>query len=179
MFAFLRRPDPYRTPLAMIGAKAGDRVLVDGDTDPSLAAAIALVTGLNGQTVVLGSPGARPRIEAAAAKAGALVDFMTDGPMVPAAQPPFDVVVWLIGPGHRPAGQSGERASELVPALRPGGRLIVIERDPPRRALGGRPKPDPEAIIGLLVTAGVRAARVLGAADGVTYYEARRPADSR
>src|SRR5687767_14292998 len=73
---FRQGPSPHQTALAMIGAKPGDRLIVAGADDPDLVAELALVTGLNGQTTVYDERNdARDLIEAAAAKAGALVEF--------------------------------------------------------------------------------------------------------
>jgi hypothetical protein len=41
-------PSPYHTAVAMVGARAGDRVLMIGADDADLAAHVALVTGLSG-----------------------------------------------------------------------------------------------------------------------------------
>src|SRR5688572_19245369 len=92
MFRLLRRPPPYQTALAMIGAKSGDRVLVTGGHDHGLAAAVALTTGLNGQTVALAPVEARAAVEAAANEAGALVEFATTVPHDSA----FDIGVWQV-----------------------------------------------------------------------------------
>ena len=74
---FRQGPSPHQTALAMIGAKAGHHVVIAGADDPDLAAALALVTGLNGQTLVVDERSdAEALVNAAAAKAGALMDFL-------------------------------------------------------------------------------------------------------
>ena len=52
MFGLKKSESSHATALAMVGAKAGQSVVVLGADGP-LAAAIGLVTGLNGRTVVV------------------------------------------------------------------------------------------------------------------------------
>src|SRR5580765_1725101 len=88
-------PPPHQTALAMIGAKAGQHVLIVGAADSGLAAAVAGVTGLNGRTLVIDPlPDAQRSIEAAAADAGTLVDFEQRSLSNLSAEPgAFDLVV--------------------------------------------------------------------------------------
>jgi tRNA A58 N-methylase Trm61 len=157
----------------MVGAKAGDRVLLTGAGDPALAAEIALITGLNGQTLVVGPAQRREAIEAAAREAGALVELADDIP--PAGAEPFDVAVW--------SGDLADLAIEprlvlrrLHDALRSGGRIIVA--DQPVRKGGWFTSHRPtsvDATLQLLTSSGWVAARCLATAGAMTYYEARRP----
>ena len=63
---------PHQTALAMVGAKAGSAVVIIGAEDPAFSAEVALVTGLNGRTlIVVAAADAEPRVEAAATNAGA------------------------------------------------------------------------------------------------------------
>jgi len=88
-------------PLAMIGAKAGDHVLVVGTRYPAVAAELARATGLNGQTLVVGPEADRAVIEAAAAEAGTLIDFQPQQAIaIGRADNPFDIVVSV-----RPLGE--------------------------------------------------------------------------
>ena len=48
---FRQSGSAYQTAMAMIGPKAGDRLLVAGQAEAGLAAELARVTGLNGQLV--------------------------------------------------------------------------------------------------------------------------------
>jgi ubiquinone/menaquinone biosynthesis C-methylase UbiE len=170
-----------QTELAMIGAKPGDRVLVIGAGDGRLAAALGLVTGLNGRTLVVDrAPGAQARVEAAARRAGALVDF--DGAAAPTlalGDATFDVVVLPHELSARPA-EVARLASEAARVVRPGGRVMVIEeteRTGFRRLLTrDAPKAIPtDEIRTLLSDAGLRAARVLAEVDGVAYVDAVKP----
>ena len=167
-------PPPHRTALAMIGARAGQRVLVVGAGDGTLAAAVALVTGLNGQTFVTDqSPGARVRVEAAASAAGALVEFVTAADGLPVDRGTFDVVVVQLEPG------GSTDLADCAPALRDGGRIVVIERAPAAGLLVAlrrqtRPASNGVAIRDALTALGLRAARVLAEADGAVFVEAIR-----
>lgn len=170
MFKLLRRPSPYQTALAMIGAKSGDRVLVTGGHDHGLAAAVALVTGLNGQTVALASPEASAAVEAAANKAGALVEFAAAMPHHAA----FDIGVWQVETAALAGSDAPAKAATLIASLRTAGRLIVMARSGGGTLFRKPEEPDDRAIIALLQGVGAKAVRALGSADAVTYYEARK-----
>jgi ubiquinone/menaquinone biosynthesis C-methylase UbiE len=172
-------PSPYKTALAMIGPKPGQQVVVLGTGDGGLAAAIALVTGLNGRTLVVDpAPDARKQLDTAAAKAGALVDF--DG--APLAMLPLDSDHFDIAVLQHALGNPADSAvlSEAARVVREGGRLLVIE-DAPRPGLlgflgrGKTPRADGGTVRDLLLTVGLRAARVLAESDGVMYVEAVKP----
>jgi SAM-dependent methyltransferase len=168
---------PYQTPLAMVGVKSGDEVVVVGAADADLAAQLALVTGLNGQTLVVDRPDERGRVDAAAARAGALVEF-SDGSAtsLPVEAASNDVVVIAVGLGRLTADERARGLNEAMRVLRPGGRTIVIEGiKPPREAAGtDRPAIDDGEVLALLAAAGGRAVRTLATAGGRTYYEARK-----
>ncbi len=171
---FRRGPSPHHTALAMVGAKAGDRVLIAGANDPGLAAEIALVTGLNGQTLVIGAPDIRPAVEAAAANAGALVEVAGEVPR--AGEEPFDVAVWIGDFASLAADQQRLVLRQLHDALRAGGRAIVADRPVTKGGLfsAARPSPTP-ATLALLASTGWVAVRSLASVGSVTYYEARKP----
>jgi ubiquinone/menaquinone biosynthesis C-methylase UbiE len=178
---FRKGLSPHHTALAMIGVKAGDRVIVVGATDPDLAAQVALVTGLNGSTTVIDDRAdARDRVEAAAREAGALVEFVpgTLGSL-PAEGNSADVVVLLARLGSIEAGGRTAPITEAARVLRPGGRIIVIEgarsgglfralqEKPPRLAA--------EEVLRLLEHSGMTARRQLADVEGVAFYEGRKP----
>lgn len=163
----------------MIGAKAGQQVLMAGAGDGQLAAAVAAVTGLNGRTLVAdAAAGARERVEAAAAEAGTLVDFeQADVSTGEIGGKDFDIVVLhrSLAPPTVPA-QLLRRAADLV---RTGGRVVVVEggTTPGRFGLGRHTIPPAlpgDAIRDLLASSGLRAARVLAESEGTIYVEASR-----
>jgi hypothetical protein len=174
---FQKGPSPFQTPLAMIGAKPGGRVLFVGAADPDLAAQIALVTGLNGVTFVADeAPGVEHLVNAAAGAAGALVEFGALPP-APDGNAAFDAAVIV-----RLASRDGQAQAAAVTLglahLRPAGRLLVLEG---ARRTGLLPAfqakvamlSEPQ-VLGLMRAAGAVAARPLGEADGVKYYECRK-----
>lgn len=172
------------TGFAMVGARAGDHVVVLGapaGADAALAAEIASTTGLNGRTLVIDvGPEARKRVESAAAKAGSLVEFeWAPVTMLPLDADLFDVAVisrQLVGLDGRNRIACCEEALRVV---KPRGRVIVIEgmRRPglfgllPSR-IPGLPADESQAA---LSAAGAMAVRVLADADGVLYLEGRKP----
>ena len=178
---FRSGPSPFQTALAMVGAKPGQLVLVVGAGSGQLAAEIALVTGLNGRTVVVSrEPEAERTVEAAAARAGALVEFeSSDIRTLAAADDTVDIVVvqrqFADGSVDGPA-----LAREAVRVLRPGGRVIAIEGAEPgtRPGFGRRPSApalDPATVQRHLAATGLKATRVLAEVEGTLYVEGVKP----
>jgi hypothetical protein len=173
---FFRRTPPYQLPLAMIGVKTGDVVLVCGTRRPGLIAEVARITGLNGRTLAVGPPETRDGVEAAAAEAGSLLEFESD------SQTAFrvtdvDLAVWDVELGMLDDASMALTARQLVGCLRPGGRLVILDGHADRRRKDGPPHPVSEpTVLALLAAAGTVANRALASADGITYYEGRRPA---
>lgn len=177
MKLFRAGPSPHQTALAMIGAKPGSTVLIVGASEPDLSAEVALVTGLNGRTIVAApTPDSQPQIELAAANAGALVEIETAPPTaLPAGDGTVDIAI-ITGLGKAAADREAI-AREATRTVRPGGRVIVIEG---KRTAGLRKMwsaaPSASAIaaddiIRMLVAAGLRGARLLASAEGVSYFE--------
>jgi len=175
---FHKGPSPFQTPLAMIGAKPGGRVLFIGAADPDLAAQIALLTGLNGVTFVADdTPGVEALVNAAAGAAGALVEFGAAPPAPDGHANAFDAAI-LVRLASRDDRAQRAAVVQGLAHLRSGGRLLVLEG---RRRTGlvpvFQPKvamlPEPQ-VLGLMQAAGAVATRALGEADGVKYYECRK-----
>jgi hypothetical protein len=170
---FRAGPSPHQTALAMIGAKPGSTVIIVGASEPELAAEVALVTGLNGRTIVaIPSPDSKPLIELAAANAGALVEIETAPPTtLPVGDGTVDIAV-ITGLGEETRDSI---AREAVRALRPGGRVIVIEGKKPAgfRKLwaAGATAAGGDEIVAMLAAAGLRGTRRLGDSEGVSYFE--------
>jgi ubiquinone/menaquinone biosynthesis C-methylase UbiE len=163
----------------MVGAKPAMNVLVVGEADPALAAEVALVTGLNGRTVVAAADErARSIVRTAADHAGALLDFetMTAG-RLPFDSDTFDIAVLPQALSRRPDAHAMTTA-EAARIVRSGGRVVVIEGE--RRSSGlalwrkATPHMSGDQIVSLLNAAGLIAVRVLGESEGVIYAEGRK-----
>jgi SAM-dependent methyltransferase len=172
------------TGFAMVGARAGDRVLflgASGTTEAALAAEVAKTTGLNGRTVVVDvGPEARTRVEVAAAKAGALIEFeWAPATMLPLNSGDFDIAVINRQLGRYEGRNRIAVCEEALRVVKARGRIVVIEglRRPGlfgllSRTEAGLHADDAKAA---LVSAGARAPRVLSEVDGVLYLEALSP----
>jgi SAM-dependent methyltransferase len=179
MGIFRQSGSPHHTGLAMIGARAGDSVLILGASDPDFCAEIAHVTGLNGRTLVADpSPEAAARLEDAGGRAGSLVEsLVTPLHRLPANLPPFDVAIVTGALAEVPEAERPGLVLSAVGALRPGGRLILV--DGQRRfgllaGLRGGIAPLPESDIRRLMdTTGSKAIRSLAIVDGIAYWEGR------
>lgn len=178
--ALFRRGGPFPSASSsMLGVKAGDRAIVLGASRPALAAAVGAVTGLNGQTTVVGrGANAKSALEQAAADAGALLEFVE----APATLVPLDANTWdvaILPEGLTPLGTDGPLVlAEAIRLVRPSGRVLLCE--PAGRGglfrLATRTQPaDPSALLSRLTNAGLRAARHLGDIDGTAYFEAAKP----
>lgn len=176
---FRKGPSPYQTSLAMVGVKTGDRVLLAGAPEPELAAQLARLTGLNGQTVAANQPApSRAAIESAAAAEGVLVEFADAPPeRLPADDGVVDIVVLAVQKTDASDAAWGRLLSEGFRSLRAGGRLLVIEGVRKSGLFGSSSSAPPPAdtVSPQLVAAGGRAARLLASAEGLTYYEAQKP----
>jgi len=164
-------------PLAMVGAKAGNRLLVVGARYPALAAQLARATGLNGQTVVVGKESDRAAVEAAAADAGTLIDFQPQevGAIAPHDNP-YDVAVAMRPLAGLSDADRTRFITDVFAAVRPGGRVIVIDGGSNPGLLWRVPAKaiDSPVMLKMLTAAGGLAVRTLGTIDHLTYHEARK-----
>ncbi len=169
---------PHHAAVSMIGARPGDTVLFCGASRPELAGGVGAISGLNGQTTVVDRrAGAGARVAAAAAAAGALVDF-EDAPLTLL---PFDTGHWdaaVIVDGLRALeGQTAQVLAEAVRVVRPGGRIILLDRVNRPGLFGLFRNADvsaepAEQVVAMLGAAGLRAARLLAEVEGARYFEA-------
>jgi ubiquinone/menaquinone biosynthesis C-methylase UbiE len=173
---FKKGLSPYQAAMAMVGVKPGNQVVVVGAADADLPAQLAVVTGLNGQTLVVDQAQARPRVDAAARNAGALVEFADAPPTsLPVEPESIDVVVLAMGLASLGEEDRSRTVGEAMRVLRPGGRTIVVEGG--KIARGASPSAgtlSEDAILGLLAGVGAKAVRRLATVDGITYYESRK-----
>lgn len=172
---FRRGQTPEALAAAVAGVKPGDRVLYAGPADTALAAEVASLAGLNGRVVLLAPDEASARSRGAAIEAaGALAEpdaatlqtFDRD----PGA---FDVTIAedtldALAPADRAAA-----IGAAFTALRPGGRLLWIERQP-RGLFGPRTTGAPPPREQELSAAGFRGVRTLATAGGRVFIEGVR-----
>jgi ubiquinone/menaquinone biosynthesis C-methylase UbiE len=170
---------PQQLGLAMVGAKPGQRVLIVGAGGPDLAAEIALVTGLNGQTVLVDRGPGVAAVEAAAGRAGALVELV-DAPlaMLPLDSDSFELVVVQARLADRSPDVRAQIVAEAVRVAEPGRRIVLIE-GARRAGLFGLMTSkvatlDEATGRALLERAGTVAPRHLADADGLTFFEGRK-----
>lgn len=168
------------TDVAMVDPRPGNALVVIGASNPRLAAACAVVTGLNGRTVIVGRGDAdKKNAESAAAAAGALIEFV-DAPlaMLPLDADVFDVVVIPRLTDAASAADTGV-IGEAFRVARPAGRVIVLTGQKRAGVFGAlqapQTAPTADAVIALLKSAGGVAVRKLASHDGVSYFEARKP----
>jgi len=175
--------------LAMTGVRMGERLLMVGDDAP-LAAQLAAKVGLTGRSVVVvGSEAAAARVTAAAADAGVLLEDVRVGalPALPVDEGAFDAAVMDAGPTFLTTLDGPGRlalARSLARALRPAGRLIVVEGQPkspfdlfrggPRRAMPLLAFRAAGGATTLLEAAGFHPVRLLTDRDGQRFTEGLR-----
>lgn len=177
MGLFRKAPSPHQTALAMIGARPGDRVLLAGRPEPIVVAELARITGLTGETLLAVAPAAKPPYDAAAGEAGTLVEIAEapDDARLPATAGPHDVAVLHFDLATLDDASRQLLAGDAFSAVRPGGRVVIIEGRRPGRWFSGHTAALPaDAVIALLEGAGGLAARHIGGEDGLSYFEARK-----
>jgi SAM-dependent methyltransferase len=165
---FLRRSGTRDEPLivAMTGVRLGEAVIFAGRS-AGWAIPLATRTGLSGRCLVLGSPDVTAAIEAAASRAGVVVETATTAPR----ERVFDLAVVEIGPAWEAAAQ------DVLRAVRPGGRLVTVSAAPRSGLfgkLGGSPAPSvgTDAVVARLTRFGWDGVRSIGERDGVRFIEA-------
>ena len=175
LFRYGQRPEVLSA--AMAGVRLGDRVLFAGPDDVTLVTELATRAGLSGRVVVLASDGAAAEARVRQIEKGGALAEAAHAPldMLPFDSASFDVAVAEDTLVALPdAGRRGAIA-ELFRVLRPGGRLLWIERQPRaglfRLAPDSRGLPDASAREGALTAAGFRGVRTLAKAEGRTYIE--------
>lgn len=170
-------PNLRKTALAMVDPRPGDAILFAGADDPALAGECGAVAGLNGRTVVVDEqPSAAGRVETAAGKAGALVEFTP----APLSSLPFEAGTFalIVVPDLTkwPAEQRPIRLAEAFRVAQPGARIVMLVIQKRGLFSPSRAQTLPRDQVLLLFTRlGAVAARELANVDGVAYYEGRKP----
>jgi ubiquinone/menaquinone biosynthesis C-methylase UbiE len=177
---FLRKTKPREPlPITMTGVRMGERLLQVGVDDAAYAGALGAKVGLSGTSaVVVADEASAARIQAAASKAGALVDVST-APLevLPYPDAGFDVVVLhsrRAGLGTPAPGISATALRECWRVLRTGGRIVAITTGT-RTGLAayfrGGSGPDAPDVEGPLAAAGFRPVRLVGELEGLRFTE--------
>jgi SAM-dependent methyltransferase len=180
-----KRPAANRDsmPVTMTGVRMGERLLQIGVDDAALVAALAAKVGLSGTAAIaVANERDANRARAIATKAGVLMDVHA-GPWaslsLPAAS--FDLVVVQATGGLLASMDPENRVAcvqQAYHALRPGGRMVVIEAAP-RGGLGallrGHAVNEHYAkgggAEGALAAEGFRPVRTIGEAEGYRFTE--------
>ena len=175
LFRFGRRPEVLSA--AMAGVKLGDRVLFAGTGDVTLVTELAARAGLSGRTVSLAGDGATAEQRVRLIEKGGALAEAAHAPldMLPFDSGSFDVAVAEETLLTLPDLTRRGAMAELFRVLRPGGRLLWIERQPRaglfRLAPDSRDVPDAASRERALSEAGFRGVRTLAAAEGRSYVE--------
>ena len=184
LFRILKRAHATDIGPAITGVKLGDRVLLAIRTDIALAASIATRSGLSGRTVALAPAKAAADAFAAQVQAHGGLAEPLGAPlnMLPLDSASFDVAVADDTLMALAASDRRGALAELFRVLRPGGRLVWIERHP--RAGLFKLAPDSHALATttererLMRDAGFRATRILAEAGSRTYLEGTKAASA-
>lgn len=184
MKIFRQGAGPHALAEAMTGVRLGERLLFVGAGTPALFAALAAKAGLTGRArAVVESEAASERIKMAAARGGVLVEVAVASslPQLPAEDGAFDVAVLDATGGMVPAMAGADRGAvgvEVLRALRPRGRAIVVEHEA-HGLLATLRGPQKElerfraenAAAGMLEAAGFHPVRLLAERDGERFTE--------
>ena len=162
------RKSPVGEPLAvaMAGLKLGDRFLAIGIRDTKLIAALAIKAGLTGRACAVDADPARTGTAAAAIEREGGLAEVAQAPWhaLPYEAASFDVAVARDLFSTLDPDEKHRCAAEALRVLRPGGRIIVIERTK-------RTRIDPDALTMSIGKAGFAAARVLAQTEGMMFVE--------
>ena len=164
--------------VAMAGVKLGQRLLAVGTRDPKLVAQLAAKAGLTGRACMVDADeAALARSVSAVEQEGALVEAVrAPYGMWPFKDSSFDIAVIA---DLLPALTADVRIrciADVLRVLRPGGRVLVIERAQRGGLMGAlmggtRSAPPYEGPVEALRANGFAAVRALAETDGLRYVE--------
>jgi ubiquinone/menaquinone biosynthesis C-methylase UbiE len=128
-----RRRRVYRRIIELSGAMPGDQVLDVGSSNGYLVGMLARTVGETGH--VTGADPSEAAIGNATRHAPPNADFtIATAQDLPLPDASFDVVTSTLALHHVPARQRAAAFGEMFRVLRPGGRLVVADFEPDRRA---------------------------------------------
>jgi SAM-dependent methyltransferase len=165
--------------VSITGTRLGHRVLVVPGRDRNVLVDLAARVGLTGRTLALVDGPAVETTRTAAERTGAVVDVAPLEVPFPIAGDSFDLVVVDDRTARRPPVDTASLLPEILQALRPAGRLVLLVPTGEgllARFLGANaPPPDTAAWLAAFTQAGFRAVRLVATQAGVGYLEATRP----
>ncbi len=165
---FLRKAAREESPLivSMTGIRLGDRAIFAGSS-LALLTPLATRTGLSGQVLAIGANAADLKVRAE--RDGHLVEVAD----VPPSDGSYDLAI------VEASGDWVSTLTALVPAIRAGGRIVVVIGAHAQGPLAflkssGSREPEPAAVVDRLGRAGWQRARSIGGRDGLEFVEAVR-----
>jgi len=183
MALFRRREDPHALVVRMTGSKMGDQVLLIGSGHGGRSAAIAAPVGLSGRAVAVAFDQATAdRVSRGADSAGVIIEVLHETSVtLPVENGSFHLAVVDDTSGLFTSLRAEDRVllvREMLRALRPGGRIMVIGTGV-RGGLGAllsrAQRGVPYDPLPLLEADGFRGGRRLGDAEGLVFFEAVKP----
>jgi ubiquinone/menaquinone biosynthesis C-methylase UbiE len=181
MRMFLRQSTVGREPLAiaMSGVRMGERLLQIGMDTPAVTSLLGAKPGLSGESaIVVPDDDAAVSARRAAEQAGALVNISVHAlDALPFERHSFDLVVAHNRNGQLTALDDPQRSRAILEChrvLRPGGRIVVLDKGTPsgvKAIFQSREPGSPEPTIKMLQEAGFRPVRALGDRDGYSFVE--------
>jgi ubiquinone/menaquinone biosynthesis C-methylase UbiE len=184
---FLKRQDPYLLVVSMTGVKLGDALLQVGCADGGRLGAVAAKVGLSGRAVLIAPDETSAlRGRKGAAAAGVLVDVDVASPrQLPVKDGEFDLALVDDTGGLLGTMRADHRVAsirELLRALRPGGRVMIIGAGTRggfgallTRAQSGPPFVASGDAVRSLEADGFRSVRTLAEREGLVFVEGIKP----
>ncbi|MEI6670114.1 MAG: hypothetical protein WCP29_18350 [Acidobacteriota bacterium] len=185
LFRFRRSRGPVDLAVDMAGVRMGERIIQVGTGDPRVFALASSKVGLTGHAcAIVDTAAAKAALEDAAARQGVLVEVTVESettwPYDPAS---FDLAFVDANPlqGAGASARQG-RLTNVVRVVRPGGRILAIQRVPrgiaarwgfERRT--GTPGLAAQELVRFVEQAGCRPVRVLAEREGMIFVEGFRP----
>ena len=184
---FFKRDNPHTLVVGMTGVKMGDKFLQVGCAHGGRMAAVASKVGLSGRAVVVvPDEGQANQARKGASAAGVLVEIEVAPPSkLPVDDGAFDLAIVDDTGGLLANARPEDRVAsvrEVVRALRPGGRVMIIGASPRggfgavfSRAQSGPPFTASGDANKLLEADGFKSVRTLAERDGLVFVEGIKP----
>ncbi|HZR26056.1 MAG TPA: methyltransferase domain-containing protein [Vicinamibacterales bacterium] len=184
---FFKRDNPHTLVVGMTGVKMGDKFLQVGCAHGGRMAAIASKVGLSGRAViVVPDEGQASQARKGAASAGVLIELeVAPASHLPVDNGVFDLAVVDDTGGLLANARPEDRVAtvrEVVRALRPGGRVMIIGTSPRggfgavfSRAQSGPPFTASGDANKLLEADGFTSVRTLAEREGLVFVEGLKP----